>query len=191
MSKDPLKPQVPNKGKQLTSDSTNNPKPTDGAAKARKALAKKQARAQTIQVFCANQEHAMNLKNTPSKVKIPSPLTDENFAIWLKQIMGSLKFLFLNHFINTNPRYLEGDMEYIKKRCRVEFIFSRMDNTNSERFRSQNKEEMGNDNAATSILWILIKDHHQIEHKASIFLIQTKLNNLKQKQNISINSHIN
>ena len=106
----------------------------DPAAKARKVLAKKLASQKMNQNFCANQGHAMALKNVLSQVEISNPLTDENFAIWSKQIMRSLKSLFLDQFMKTNPEQEEGETYFIDKRCIIEFIFSRMENTNSQRF---------------------------------------------------------
>jgi hypothetical protein len=90
----------------------------------------------------------------------------------------------------TNPNYIDNNNDNIKKRCIVEFIFSRMDDVNLQRFRAQYDKEVESHDCSPAILWILIKDHHQLEHKASIFLIQTKMDNLKQAHGTSITNHI-
>jgi hypothetical protein len=101
---------------QTNPTANNKVKPTGsgkGIEKARQALADKRAKIQSVQVMKAHREHVMELTNTLSQIKIQNPLNDKNFAIWLKQIIVILKSLFLEHFVITDPLYIEGKTNYI------------------------------------------------------------------------------
>ncbi|POW05442.1 hypothetical protein PSTT_09661 [Puccinia striiformis] len=65
-----------------------------------------------------------------------------------------------------------------------------MDQTNSQRFRSLYNDEVNHDECKPDQLWILIKDHHQCENEAAIYLYQTKLDQLEQDQSTSVTEHI-
>ncbi|KAI7956607.1 hypothetical protein MJO28_003702 [Puccinia striiformis f. sp. tritici] len=106
-------------------------------------------------------------------------------------MIGNLSSLFFDRLIFPIPDAPEGNLDYINKRCVLQFIFGKMDQANSQRFRSLYNDEVDPDGQSQpDLLWILIKDHHQCENEAAIYLYQTKLDQLKQDQNTTITEHI-
>ncbi|POV95831.1 hypothetical protein PSTT_15992 [Puccinia striiformis] len=84
------------------------------------------------------------------------------------------------------------DLDFINKRCVLEFILGKMDQTNSQRFRSLcNDQTDPDEQCKPDLLWISIIDHLQCENNAVIYLYQTKLDQLEQDHNTTRTDHIN
>ncbi|KAI7967029.1 hypothetical protein MJO29_000306 [Puccinia striiformis f. sp. tritici] len=174
-------------------------------------------------VLGADQAHAIGISAALNKLKGIDNLTDKNFISWRQQIIGQLDSIQFNSYlgdhdyenINVGP-----EINNINRTNLTEFLFSRMDESNSARFRSAltdlevplirqvirpTAEELAiNPNARSrttgrvvpefvkgpSHIWKIVKEYHQSNNKASLFLIQSKLNNFQQDYKTSITTHI-
>ncbi|KAI7933351.1 hypothetical protein MJO29_016913 [Puccinia striiformis f. sp. tritici] len=144
-------------------------------------------------VLGADQAHAIGISAALNKLKGIDDLTDTNFIGWLL------------HQKSTKS---------------IEFLFSRMDESNSTRFRAAlddleiplirqlthpTEEELAaNPNARPCTtgrlvpeiskrpahLWTIVKEYHQSDNEASLYLIQSKLNKFQQHFKTSITAHI-
>ncbi|KAA1110469.1 hypothetical protein PGT21_022339 [Puccinia graminis f. sp. tritici] len=111
--------------------------------KARRALAAKRNKLKAGQNFKAAQDHALSISNALSKIKITSNLNESNFPNWSTQIVGNLRSLGLAELMLEDEETEDvGEFSLVEKRCIVEFLFGRMDETNSQRFRAAYEEEV-------------------------------------------------
>ncbi|KAI7949216.1 hypothetical protein MJO28_008037 [Puccinia striiformis f. sp. tritici] len=158
--------------------------------KARLAKAQKRAAQKDLKYIQDNQNYAFSITTALSRLSISDKLDDTNYTTWSEQMIGNLSSLFFDRFIYPTPGAPEGDLDYINRRCVLQSIFGKMDQTNSQRFRSLYNDEVNQDECKPDHLWILIKDHHQCENEAAIYLYQTKLDQLDQDQNTTVTEHI-
>ncbi|POV96402.1 hypothetical protein PSTT_15675, partial [Puccinia striiformis] len=106
----------------------------------------------------------------------------QSYALTISTALSRLSIL------ENSPKV---DLDFINKRCVLEFIFEKMDQTNSQRFRSLCNDQTDPDKQCKpDLLWIPIIDHHQCENNAVIYLYQTKLDQLEQDHNTTRTDHI-
>ncbi|KAI7962773.1 hypothetical protein MJO28_000867 [Puccinia striiformis f. sp. tritici] len=110
--------------------------------KARLAKAQKRAAQKDLKYIQDNQNYAFTITTALSRLSILDKLDDTNYTTWSEQMIGNLSSLFFNRFIFPIPGAPEGDLDYINKRCVLQFIFGKMDHTNSQRFRSLYNDEV-------------------------------------------------
>ncbi|OAV97557.1 hypothetical protein PTTG_25997 [Puccinia triticina 1-1 BBBD Race 1] len=159
---------------------------------------------------------------TPNKIKGIEDLTEDNYSSWSKQVTGALKIIYFDPHLQDKyyEDYTVGpEINKINRRCILEFLFSRMDEDNSNQFRAgildveiakiqemiePTKEELEADPDAQARpgkmvpemdhgpahLWTIVRDFHQANNKANIYLIQAKIEKFKQDYKISISTHI-
>jgi hypothetical protein len=167
-------------------------------------------------ILSNDQAHAFGISATLNKIKGIEALTDDNFMVWSRQVIGSLEILFLHGYVVDKFYEDSGvshDINNINRRCILEFLCSRMDTDNSTRFRAvynditiplveveEDEDESGvQDNTIRHIpesvkgpahLWSAIKTFHQSDNEANLYLIQSKMEKFSQDFKTSITSHI-
>ncbi|POV97872.1 hypothetical protein PSTT_14780 [Puccinia striiformis] len=149
-NKDPINP-----------DNSKAEKPLTNIEKARLAKAAKRATQNDLQYIQENQSYAFSITTALSRLSISDKLDDSNYATWSEQMIGNLSSLFFDRLIFPIPDAPEGNLDYINKRCVLQFIFGKMDQR-SQRFRSLYNDEVDPDGQ----------------------------NQLKQDQNTTITEHI-
>ncbi|EFP75813.1 uncharacterized protein PGTG_01144 [Puccinia graminis f. sp. tritici CRL 75-36-700-3] len=166
-------------------------------------------------ILSNDQAHAFGLSGTLNKIKGIESLTDSNFMVWSRQILGSLEILFLHGYVVDKfyeDNGVSHDVNNINRRCILEFLYSRMDSDNSTRFRAAyndivipivDVEEEDEDEETEQIirqipesvkgpahLWTAIKTFHQSDNEANLYLIQSKIEKFTQDFKTSITAHI-
>jgi hypothetical protein len=167
-------------------------------------------------ILSNDQAHAFGISSTLNKIKGIEALTDNNFMVWLRQVIGSLKILFLHGYLIDKFYEDNGvslDINNINRRCILKFLYSQMDSDNSTRFRAaynniniplvQVEDKDDEDTKDPSIqhipetvkgpahLCAAIKTFHQSDNEANLYLIQSKIEKFTQDFKTSITAHIN
>ncbi|POW11363.1 hypothetical protein PSTT_05312 [Puccinia striiformis] len=153
----------------INAENSKAEKPLTNIEKARQAKAAKRATQKDLQYIQENQAYAISITTALSRLSISDKLDDSNYTTWSEQMIGNLASSLFDRLIFPVPNAPKGNLDYINKRCVLQFIFGKMDQANSQRFRSLYNDEVDPEGQCQpDLLWILIKDHHQCENEAAI-----------------------
>jgi hypothetical protein len=173
-------------------------------------------------VLGVDQAHAFAMSATLNKIKGIDDLNDSNYKSWVHQINGALNTIYFNSYlydVKYDDWSIDKGVNDINCKCLLEFLFSRMDDTNATRFRKElaeievpmirktiqpTAEELAdNPNAQPRLgpptpqymrgpahIWPLIKEYHQADNEANLYLVQSKIEKLQQDYKTSITAHI-
>lgn len=86
-----------------------------------------------------NQAHTFAMSSTLNKIKGIKNLTNKNYTLWAKQVLGELNVIYFDTYLLDiyNEDYsVESGVNVINWKCLLEFMFSCMDNNNAFRFQS-------------------------------------------------------
>jgi hypothetical protein len=173
-------------------------------------------------VLGADQAHAFTMSSMLNKIKGIDDLSDNNYTSWSKQVMGQMNSIFFDSYL-TDVHYedyeVEDTINRINRNCILEFLFSKMDETNAARFRAglldvkiplvremipPTDEELEADPEAQPTpgrlvpsmgrrpghLWAIVKEFHQSDNEANIYLLQNKIEQFRQDYKTSISTHL-
>ncbi|KNE89118.1 hypothetical protein PSTG_17424 [Puccinia striiformis f. sp. tritici PST-78] len=128
-------------------------------------------------VLGADQAHTNGILAALNKLKGIEDLTNNNFISWHKQVIGQLSTIHFDPYlsdviqqvIQPTDEELEANPNarpHTTGRLVPEFL------------------------KGPANLWRIIKDYHQSDNEASLYLIQSKLNNFQQDYKTSITTHL-
>ncbi|KAI7967712.1 hypothetical protein MJO29_000989 [Puccinia striiformis f. sp. tritici] len=113
-------------------------------------------------VLGADQAHTNGILAALNKLKGIEDLTDNNFISWHKQVIVQQVIQPTDEELEANP----NARPHTTGRLVPEFL------------------------KGPAHLWRIIEDYHQSDNKASLYLIQSKLNNFQQDYKTSITTHL-